>query len=99
MKKNKEYKIFMIYCFEYFEENDAKLFDEIVSQQMCYPRKFKNYTEEENKKYLAEWKRKNNIKLCDFELLKTPRYNKYGTPIFIKRVNGTYTPCGFDEEV
>lgn len=91
-----EFKLFLIYCYEFFEENDAKLFNEMVRPSFNYPYKFQEHTPEENKKYLLDWKRQNGIRLGDFEYVKTPKYNKYGTPFFIKRIRGEFRKCDFD---
>lgn len=89
-------KLFLIYCFEYYGESQAKLFDEISSPKLEYPIKFSENTEEENQKLLEKWKEQNDIKLSEFRIEKKPRFNKYGTPIYIRRIKGTYRQISFE---
>ena len=91
-------KLFMIYCYEYFNESDAKMFHELNVQELPYPRKFSEHTVEENNAFLEEWRKQNNIKLSEFKLMDRPTFNKFGTPIFIKRIKGEYKDISFGGE-
>lgn len=97
MTDESKFKLFLIYCFEFFEESDAKLYNEIHAHELKYPHKFHEHTEAENDEYLLKWKKRNGIRVGDFELPRKFQVNKYGTPILIKRVRGEFHKCDFDE--
>lgn len=88
-KRDSTYKLWLIYIFEFYEEDHLKMFDAILHEKLETPYHFHNHTEEENQKFLARWRRYNNIRLCDFEIVKKPNLKK-GVPEYIRRVNGVY---------
>ena len=85
---NKIKKMFMIYCYEWFRESDAKFFNDYVLREHPYPRKFAEYTYKQNTDFLKQFIEKNNIDLKDFILYDKPRIEDGKTPKFIKRVRG-----------
>ena len=97
LTEESKFKLFLIYCFEYYEESNAKLFNEIAEKKLDYPYKFQDHTPQENDEYLYKWKKRNGIRVGDFELPRKYEIDQYGTPIYIKRVRGSYHKCDFDD--
>lgn len=67
LKLDKDQKLFLIYVFEKFERNQAKMFDFLSTHKFDDEWFNKEHTQEENHRYLIEWKRKNNIFFGDYE--------------------------------
>ena len=87
LKRDSTNKIWLIYIFEFYEEDHLRVFDAILHEKLETPYHFHNHTEEENRKMLARFKRVNNIRLCDYEVIKKPFF-KDGVPIYIRRIGG-----------
>ena len=66
-KLDKDQKLFLIYVYEKLGRNNAKMFDFLSSHQFEDDWKFGEHTQEENHRYLLEWKRKNSIFFGDYE--------------------------------
>ena len=86
-KRDSTNKLFLIYMFEFYEEDHMKIFDAILHEKLDFPYKFHNHSQEENAKMLSQWRRINNIRLCEYEVIKKPAF-KDGVPIYIKRISG-----------
>ena len=89
-------KLFLIYVYEFFEENKVKMFYEILKPTMDFAWDFRSHTLEENQKYLLRWKRMNNIRLCDFS--NKPRILDNGMVVYIERISGNYKNLIFEGE-
>ena len=66
-KLDKDQKIYLIYVYEKLGRNNAKMFDFMSSHIFQDERDFSKYTQEQNHRYLLEWKRKNHIFFNEYE--------------------------------
>ena len=85
MRNRNYFKLFMIYVYEFFKGNQAKIYNEIVTQQNPYDHEFITHTNEENNKFLMDWRRKNHIRMGDYNYYPVPKMNENKIPIFIEK--------------
>ena len=87
MKQRNYFKLFLIYMYEFFDGNQAKIFNEISAQNQPYDWQFAIHTNEENHQYLMNWRRKNHIRMSDYKHYVIPKMNENKIPIVIEKIN------------
>ena len=68
LKLDKDQKIHLIYIFEKCGKNQAKMFDFLSTHKYDDSEwSFEEHTQEQNHRFLIEWKRKNAVFFGDYE--------------------------------
>lgn len=88
MSDEKLQKLLLIYIYTNLGESDVKMYNEVMTKSNTFEYDFKAHTIDENKQYLAKWKRENNIKITEYKFYLSRNglhFNEYGCPVFIQR--------------
>lgn len=88
-RKNTYDKMLLICIFVELGESNAKMFDEIRSQNKLIELGFAERDFEQNKQYLRNWFKDNNVKMKDFDIPFTrgvASCDENGVPIIVRRV-------------